>query len=92
MSLLDSLLDVTANPDNYTDTDRYREYRQVFLGSQAGERVLRDILLKTGYSFPGAVMQGAEARPPTPDEALWQGGARDVGYSIMRTLAIEPKE
>lgn len=67
---------------NYTETDCYREFRQVFLGSEAGKRVLWQILSAAslfGKSFDA-----------DPHIHAFNAGARDIALEIVRRTYVEP--
>jgi hypothetical protein len=82
-SLLLSLATSLPAPGRYTPMDRYRDYRKLFLGSEDGQRVLRDLLagchmFRTSFDKDRGVMAFKE-------------GERNVGLRLMAIIANEPR-
>jgi hypothetical protein len=69
----------------YTPMDRYRDFRQVFLGSDQGKRVLWELL---GFSH---LMRHSHS-PGDPYTTAFKCGEQNVGHRILFTLNSEPKE
>lgn len=69
---------------NYSEIDRYREFRQVLLGNEAGKRVLRQIL-SWGHMWQTSF-------DANPQVAAFCEGERGLALKIMAHLHIEPKE
>jgi hypothetical protein len=73
--------------DNYGETDRYRDFRAVFLGQsgpEQGNRVLWQILEWT------RIYQRVAA-PGDPHETYFRDGERNVGLRVLVTLNVEPE-
>ena len=71
----------------YSKVDRYRDFRQVFLETEQGRRVLYEILLWSHMFHPSA-----PAAKFDPYEAMFLDGERSLGQKIMRTMNAEPVE
>ena len=70
--------------DDYTDIDRYRDFRRVFLDTPRGRRVLWQ-LFEMGYLFaPVALL------PADPYAAYHRDGARNLALNIMAILNADP--
>lgn len=69
---------------NYTDMDRYREFRGVLLGSDAGKRVLFQ-MLTWGHMF-------ASDFDPVPTVHAFASGERNLALKIFAALNHEPVE
>lgn len=69
-------------PD-YTETDRYREFRQVFLSSEQGKRVLWHIM-DLGNLF-------GTAFDPNPHIHAQNEGWRNLAVRIFQIAHVEPK-
>ena len=80
-------LGAVAN-DSRTPMDRYREFRQVFLGTEEGKRVLRDIL---GW---GHAWRPVEVMDPTNLNAAYHTfrncGERNLALKILTAIEVEP--
>ena len=63
--------------------DRYREFRQVFLGSDAGKRVLHDILSRGRIYRPST-------HPGDPYKTHTNEGKRELALEILMILHREP--
>ena len=74
-----------ANP-RYHPMDKYRDFRNVFLGSDQGLRVLHEILRMCGVNkdFPGP-------GPVDPYQSHVSLGKRSIGLGVIVTLAREPQ-
>lgn len=72
-----------AQSSERTAQDRYREFRQLFLGSDVGKRVLHDILAM------GHVWRSSVSRDPYMTYA--NEGERRLALQIMATVHVEPK-
>ena len=68
---------------DYTRTDRYRDFRHVFLDSRDGRRVLWQIFAWCHMFRPAAVAGDTH-------ETYRREGERNVGLRIMATLNAEP--
>ncbi len=67
-----------------TDMERYAEFRMVFLASDAGKRVLKDIMIMAG------MVKSTSVRGD-PYETYRLGGERDLGLKIAKTVFNEPR-
>jgi len=84
-----NLLDeVTKLPslDNYSDQDRYREFRRVFLDSPEGPRVLAEIL-----SWGRLFRQSITASPVDANLLLIREGQRNMAIALLNTIYKEPQ-
>lgn len=70
--------------DDYTDIDRYRDFRRVFLDSPRGRRVLWQLFEMGNLFAPVAVL------PADPYEAYHRDGARNLALNIMAILNADP--
>jgi len=68
---------------NYRATDRYRDFRRVFLDTDEGRRVLHEI-----FSFCGMFQP---IRNLETNEVFFREGERNVALKIMTTMNAEPK-
>lgn len=69
---------------NYTDIDRYRDFRQVFLESPGGRRVLWQLFEMANLFAPVAVL------PADPYAAYHRDGARNLALNILAILNADP--
>ena len=67
---------------NYTDTDRYREFRQVFLGTPQGKRVLHQIL-SWGHMY-------VTEFDPQPTVHAFGSGERNLALRIFAAVNVDP--
>ncbi len=82
----DSLFDVLARARegyDYSDEERRRDFRAVLFGSDAGRRVLYEILAWS-HVFASTFVPGDACA------THWREGGRDVGLRILAALAPEP--
>jgi hypothetical protein len=70
---------------DYNETDRYRDFRAVFYGSPAGQRVLMSIL---GW---GGLYDAVESIPADSEALQRYTGRRELALDIMTALNAEPK-
>ena len=73
----------TAKPETYTDLDKYRDFRMVFLANDQGQRVLRELLahchmFKTSFDKDSGALAFKE-------------GERNVALWLMSIISNEPK-
>lgn len=66
-----------------TDMDRYREFRLVFLSTEAGKRVLHDILA-WGHIY-------RSSKRPDPHDTSFREGERNLALKIMTAIHVEPQ-
>jgi hypothetical protein len=67
----------------YGDADRYRDFRQVFLGSVQGRKVLYEIFTWANLFRPVFI-------PGDPYATHYRDGERNIGLKILATLNAEP--
>ena len=82
----DALADLPSPPENYTDLDRYRDFRVVFMQTDEGRRVLRRIM-EMGCIF-------AEPRLISPIDPYMLAafrGKRQLALEIFKTMNDEPQ-
>lgn len=73
-----------AQGDQRNPLDRYREFRQVFLGSEAGKRVLYDILA-AGRIYRPTTVRGDPYATHTNE------GRRELALDILTIIHREPR-
>lgn len=79
-------LSKSYNGADYTEIDRYRDFRELFLGSDRGKRVLWQ-LMGFGHMFRStAALAGHET-----NKAFFHDGERNVALRIFNTVHVEPK-
>ena len=71
----------------YTDVDRYRDFRALFLETERGRRVLYE-LLSWGHVFRAS----APMANFDPHKTLFHDGERSIALKIMATMNAEPME
>jgi hypothetical protein len=69
----------------YKDADRYRDFRQVFLDTAQGRRVLYEI-------FTWANLFRTVFIPGDPYATHYRDGERNIALKILATLNAEPAE
>lgn len=69
----------------YTPEQRYQDFRQLFMGSVQGQRVLREIL-SWGKVFRPAV----NTSPIDPYAVAMREGERNMALRLMVTINVEP--
>lgn len=70
--------------ENYTDIDRYRDFRRVFLDTPRGRRVLWQLFEMGNLFAPVAVL------PADPYAAYHRDGARNLALNILAILNADP--
>lgn len=73
-----------GHPGEYTPMDRYRDMRQVFLGSDQGKRVLREILAM-GHMFQTSFSTDSGT-------TAFKEGERNMALRVLTAITKEPKE
>lgn len=81
---LDTLASLPAGP--YSDQDRYADFRAVFMGTEQGRRVLREIL-SWGRMFKSA----AVGVPVDPYAMAMREGERNIALRLLATVHHEPR-
>jgi hypothetical protein len=82
--LLDMLSSLPSQ-DGYTPMDRYRDFRKLFLGSDEGKRVLREVL-SWGRMFRAPAL----GNPIDSHRMAVAFGERNIALKLMATINIEP--
>ena len=72
--------------EGYTPQDRYRDFRAVFMSTEQGQRVLREILA-WGHVFKPSV-QAAGAIDP--HRVTFAEGERNIALRLLTTINREP--
>jgi hypothetical protein len=83
-AFFDTLAAVKAGRDGYSSMDRYRDCRTVFFGSEAGKRVLGQII---------AMCEGLPVlEPEVSNHALlaFRAGRRSIGQELVKWMNAEP--
>lgn len=70
---------------SYSAADRYRDFRQVFLATEQGRKVLYEI-------FTWANLFRTVFIPGDPYATHYRDGERNIGLKILATLNAEPAE
>lgn len=81
------MLQSLPTQEGYTPMDRYRDFRKVFLGSEEGKRVLREVL-SWGRMFSSPVI----GNPVDPYRMSIAFGERNIGLKLLSTINYEPTE
>jgi len=85
MNELEILLSLPAT-ENYSPSDRYRDFRKVFMATPEGKRVLREILA-WGHMFRSSVT----GSPIDPYRTHVADGERNIALRVLSTVTTEPK-
>ena len=75
----------TATSSKYNSLDRYRDFRKVFLETEEGKRVLREILC-----WAKLLMVTSAGKPIDPLELAKREGHKELGCKLLSTIYIEP--
>lgn len=70
--------------EDYSDADRYRDFRRLFLETPRGRRVLWQIFEMGNLFAPVAVL------PSDPYAAYHRDGARNLALNILAILNADP--
>ena len=86
--MLDPFLEEIAAgaPEHYAPLDIYRDFLRIFMETDEGRRVLHQI-----FTWAGLYRSSAKRAAFDPNETMFHEGARDLGLTIMRAMATEPK-
>jgi hypothetical protein len=78
-------LQKASRPDGkYTNMDRYRDFREVFMVSDAGKRVLNELFMMTHIHAPSI-------KGDSKVETVYVlEGERNIGLKLMSVLNCEP--
>jgi hypothetical protein len=81
--------EVTSLPSlkDYSEQDRYREFRRVFLDTDGGPRVLAEIL-----SWGRLFKQSVVASPVDANLLLIREGQRNMTIALLNTIYNEPSQ
>lgn len=74
-----------SKPENYTQQDRYRDFRKVFFGTEEGKRVLHE-LLSWGHMFKPS----PSTSPVDPYAMAIREGERNIALRLLTTVSVEP--
>ena len=85
MDELDVILGLPPN-DRYSPQAKYDDFRTLFMGSEMGQRVFREILSWGGMFRP--TIQGS---PIDPVRMAVREGARNMALKLLDTTNNEPK-
>ena len=87
---MDEYLEILADlsvPEDYDDVDRYNDFRKVFLETEPGRRVLKQIL---GW---GSLLKVHPMRSPIdPYMTERLEGQRNLALKVFAIMLIEPKK
>lgn len=87
---MDEYLEILADlsvPEDYDPVDRYKDFRKVFLETEPGRRVLRQIL-GWGHLLKSHLVR--MPRPIDPYSILGLEGERNLALRIFSVMLIEP--
>jgi hypothetical protein len=85
---MDEYLDILATisiPDNYDPRDRYNDFRQVFLETEQGRRVLKQIL-----TWGHLLTVSTIANPVDPWRMVFAEGERNMALRLFGAMLKEP--
>ena len=85
---LEILADLSV-PGDYNPVDRYNDFRKVFLETEQGRRVLRQIL-GWGHLLKSHLVR--MSRPIDPYAVLGLEGERNLALRIFSIMLVEPPE
>lgn len=84
----DILSDLAALPSgNYLQKDRYRDFRKIFMGSDEGKRVLREIV-----SWGRLLNEPKLPHPIDPYRLAIREGEKNIVRRLIATIYTEPPE
>lgn len=85
---LEILTDLSV-PERYEPIDRYRDFRAVFLETEGGRRVLRQIM-SWGHILRTSVSAVAKSGAIDPNRVMLNEGERRLSLRIFDTMLREP--
>ncbi len=86
MSELEDLMtELGAVDPTRSPMDRYRDFRQLFLGTDQGKRVLADVL-EWGHNWKSTAVRGDS------HETYRREGERNLMLKILTAIHMEPRE
>ncbi len=86
---MDEYLDILADlsiPEDYDEIDRYNDFRKVFLETDQGRRVLRQVLA-WGHLLKSHLVR---MHPIDPNAVLSLEGERNLALRIFSVMLVEP--
>ena len=83
----DILNSVSGSNEKYQPKERYQEFRKVFMGSDEGKRVLREIV-----SWGRLLKSPVLANPVDPYLLAIQEGERNIVRRLLVVVNVEPPE
>ncbi len=86
---LELLADLSVPGEDYDPIDRYNDFRKVFLETEQGRRVLRQIL---GW---GSLLKSHLVRMPHPIDpyaVVAREGERNLALRLFATMLVEPSK
>ena len=83
--ILDAIASLPAK--QYLPKDRYHDFRKIFMGTEEGKRVLREIL-SWGRLFQSSIM----SKPIDPYAMAVREGERNMALRLMTVVYNEPPE
>ncbi|KKK64371.1 hypothetical protein LCGC14_2984870 [marine sediment metagenome] len=86
---LELLADLSVPTEDYDPIDRYNDFRKVFLETDQGRRVLRQIL-GWGHILKSHLV--GMPRPIDPYTILSLEGERNLALHIFSVMLVEPKK
>ncbi len=89
---MDEYLEILADlsmPEDYDPLDRYNDFRKVFLETEQGRRVLRQVL-GWGHLLKSHLVR--MPRPIDPYAILAAEGERNLALHIFSVMLVEPSE
>lgn len=89
MSIFEEALSIIADvsiSEDYSDIDKYHDFRKVFLETEEGRRVLRQVM-----SWGGLLKTHFKREPIDPYSVVAREGMRNLSLMIFFTMLKEPK-
>jgi hypothetical protein len=88
--VVDEFLDIFADvalDEEYSEIDQYRDFREVFLNSDKGRKVLKLIL-----TWAHIAKQHPTGFPVDQNNIMLSEGQRNLALRILSTMLKEPRE
>lgn len=82
-----SVLASLPSAENYTQRDRYHDFRRIFMGSEEGKRVFREIL-----SWGHILRPSSFGSPIDPYLTHVRDGEANIARRLLVTVTNEPPE
>ena len=83
-ALFEELARSRLGRQEYTNIDRYRDFRSLFLSTDQGRRVLYEIMA-WGHIYRSTAVRG------DPHETYRREGERNMALRVLTTIHVEPK-